>query len=106
MSKPMKYKNLFGEEIEITKRSTPLPSGHAAKPGTGPEGESCATCLHLTRIKYAKSYLKCGKMRSQWTSGPGTDVRAKDPACHYWESKDAGCKRGTEPTSNPEPLKP
>lgn len=82
-----KYRNLFGEEIEIVKRSTPQPSGHPARPGSGPKGETCGSCLHLTQLKYAKTYLKCAKLRNQWTHGPGTDVRAKDAACRFWEGK-------------------
>jgi hypothetical protein len=67
------------------KRKTTEPRGHAAAPGTGPAGQSCGTCRHLCRIKYAKTYLKCGLMKSRWTGGPGTDIRAKDAACARWE---------------------
>jgi hypothetical protein len=59
--------------------------GHAAIPGTGPKGETCGTCAHLARHRMAKTYLKCDLIR--WTSGPGTDVRAKDPACSRWERR-------------------
>jgi hypothetical protein len=57
---------------------------HAAAPGTGPEGETCKTCRNLERVRFAKSYLKCGLMRSHWTGGPGTDVKAGDAACSKW----------------------
>jgi hypothetical protein len=60
--------------------------GHAAPPGTGPEGETCASCLHLERKVMAKADLKCGLMRAHWTGGYGTDVRAGDAACSRWES--------------------
>lgn len=59
--------------------------GHAAAPGTGPQGETCGTCANLVRKQMAGTYLKCGLMRSAWTGGGGTDVRAKDPACRAWE---------------------
>ena len=62
-------------------------SGHAWRPGTGPEGETCKTCKHIARVKFAKTYIKCGLMRAQWTGGPGTDIRARDAACKMWESK-------------------
>ena len=69
--------------------TSPLPRrrrrGHAAMPGGGPKGETCGTCAHLVRRRLAKTYLKCDLIR--WTSGPGTDVRAKDPACSRWERR-------------------
>jgi hypothetical protein len=61
-------------------------SGHAWRPGTGPQGETCKTCEHLVRKQMAKTYLKCGLMRAHWTGGGGTDVRASDPACREWKS--------------------
>ena len=59
--------------------------GHAALPGTGPAGETCSTCEHLTRKQMSRAYLKCLLMRAYWTGGEGTDVRAADPACRRWE---------------------
>ena len=86
--------DLFGLDRALTpaerkklKRRDPIPHGHAAIPGTGPEGETCRTCRHLERREFAKTYLKCGLMRSYWTGGGGSDVRAKDPACRRWEPR-------------------
>lgn len=87
--------DLFGNPVDVQalmdapitgpkKRKPTLPRGHAALPGTGPAGETCKTCAHLERVEFAKTYLKCGKMRAHWTGGPGTDVRAKDAACSNW----------------------
>lgn len=59
-------------------------NGYAWKPGTGPAGETCKTCAHYTRVQHAKVYLKCGLMRSVWTNGPGTDIKAGSPACQKW----------------------
>lgn len=59
--------------------------GHAAPPGTGPAGETCKTCQHYAHVQHASSYRKCGLMRARWTGGPGTDIRAGDPACSKWE---------------------
>ena len=88
----MAESDLFGLDRALTpserkklKRSTPVPRGHAWRPGTGPEGESCGTCRHLFRNRMAKVYLKCLLMREQWTGGAGTDVRARDAACKFWE---------------------
>lgn len=64
-------------------------TGHAWKPGTGPQGETCKTCAHLVRRRFSKVYLKCGLMKAQWTGGPGSDVKARDPACKKWEPETA-----------------
>lgn len=49
------------------------------KLGKGPEGAQCKGCAFLRRMENVKTYFKCGKQ--EITSGPGTDIRAKDPAC-------------------------
>lgn len=59
--------------------------GHAAQPGSGPEGETCGSCNHLVRKRRARTYFKCGLIR--WTSGPATDIRKRDPACEFWTPK-------------------
>ena len=41
-----------------TKR-TKKDAAHAAPPGTGPEGETCKSCLHIYRNRLSKVYLKC-----------------------------------------------
>lgn len=58
---------------------------HPAKPGTGPEGETCKSCKHLYRKLMSKAYLKCGLACHAWTGGAGSDVRAGDAACSKWE---------------------
>jgi hypothetical protein len=63
-------------------------NGYAWKPGTGPAGETCKTCAHYTRVQHAKVYLKCGLMRSVWTNGPGTDIKASSPACEKWTANE------------------
>lgn len=78
------FKRKAGRTADGKRRPTE-PRGHAAAPGSGPSGESCGSCRHLCRIRHAKTYLKCGLMKSRWTGGPGTDIRAKDPACARWE---------------------
>lgn len=62
-------------------------TGHAWAPGTGPSGETCASCKHYTIRRWAGIYRKCGLMREQWTQGPGTDIRARDAASKKWEPK-------------------
>ncbi|MBE7204819.1 MAG: hypothetical protein INR70_44445 [Parafilimonas terrae] len=65
-------------------RAGTTPKGYAALPGTGPAGETCASCGHLVRRQMARVYLKCGLMRRGWTGGIASDVRAKAPACSRW----------------------
>lgn len=69
-------------------RASTVPKrGHAARPGTGPEGETCGSCVHLERRKMSKTYLKCGMTKATWTGGGASDVRAKDPACSKWDKR-------------------
>ncbi len=63
-----------------------VPKGHAAKPGSGPVGETCRSCKHYTLREWAGTYRKCGLMRAHWTGGGGSDIRARDPACSKWEA--------------------
>lgn len=72
-------------ERRLLSQAPPKPDrAHADVPGSGPEGETCGTCSNLYRNRLSKTYLKCGLMRSYWTGGAGTDVRAKDAACSHW----------------------
>lgn len=67
-------------------RSARIPQrGHAARPGTGPEGETCGSCAHYTLRRMSKTYRKCILMKAKWTGGAGTDIRAGDPACSKWD---------------------
>lgn len=89
-------KDIFGNEVDAQamwdapltkkKRKPAPPRGHAWMPGTGPAGETCGTCKHrIVKQGSARNFQKCGK--TKWTNGPGTDIRAKDPACKLWEPK-------------------
>lgn len=69
-----------GQPATVAKR------GHAARPGTGPAGETCKTCNHYRLKRLAKTYRKCGLVNSSNTANG--DIRAKDPACSFWEKKD------------------
>src|SRR5690349_4201789 len=82
--------DLFGEPVD--ERSLPLavasgkrkptkPNGYAAPPGTGPDGRTCADCQHYCIKRMGNTYRKCGLMRANWTGGPGTDIKARAPAC-------------------------
>lgn len=84
-------RDMFGNELteqevrDLLKRKGPVPRGHVYPPGTGPKGETCGGCKHCVRRRLAKTYLKCGLNRANWTGGGATDIRAKDPACKFWE---------------------
>lgn len=80
-------RDLFGQEaVEAPPRGTPA-RGYAARPGSGPAGETCGSCRHLVRKRMSRAYLKCELMRAVWTGGHGTDVLARSPACAKWSAK-------------------
>ena len=96
-------KDLFGNEVvalegklteedmlerkRARRRKYSEPRGHVAPPGTGPIGMTCKDCEHLARIRYSKTYLKCGLNEANWSHGPRTDIRAGDAACSKFEMK-------------------
>ena len=84
---PSERKAMMAKAARSLSNKKALLRSHAAMPGTGPDGQTCRSCAHLSRVEHAKTYLKCGLMSEQWTGGPGTDVRARDPACENWMSK-------------------
>ncbi len=59
--------------------------GYAARPGSGPEGETCKSCQHRVRHESGggKVFQKCGLIK--WTFGAATDIRAGAAACSRWE---------------------
>lgn len=86
-TKTIEAMNIFGEKITL-KSQTPPPKGYAARPGTGPAGETCRTCKHMYRKLMSKTYLKCLLRKQFWTGGRGSDVLARSPACSFWERKE------------------
>jgi len=81
--------DLFGDmvvlEISEAKRKPTVPKGYAAIPGTGPTGERCKTCEHAVGTGHSvRTYYKCELMKQKWTSGPGTDILLRSPACRHW----------------------
>lgn len=59
--------------------------GNAAPIGSGPQGETCRTCIHAYCFEYAKRYWKCRLVKA--TGGPATDIRLKWAACSQWKAK-------------------
>lgn len=70
----------------LRSRTRAKKTGHAAPIGSGPSGETCKSCRYYVRVRYAGIFRKCSLMREHWTHGPGSDIRAKDPACRHWQA--------------------
>ncbi len=51
--------------------------------GSAPTGTRCRTCVHLYARQFANRYYKCDLTRE--TAGPGSDWRARWPACGQYE---------------------
>ncbi len=83
---------LFGGTEPARNLSGPhyaAPGGHAARPGTGPSGETCGSCGHCVfRSKQGSSktrnFYKCELMAQRWTYGRDSDVLKTSPACSRW----------------------
>jgi hypothetical protein len=64
-------------------------TGYAAKPGTGPNNETCKTCQHSVPLRPgAKTFYKCLLIKAGWTNSIKTDIKLKSPACSKWELAD------------------
>lgn len=80
----MNEPDLFGHVEPERGKNYVEPRGHADRPGTGPDGETCGTCGNATYKQMGKRYYKCALLQRNWTSGRGTDIRLRDPACSQW----------------------
>lgn len=89
-------KDLFGNEItEEQQRVAGNPDrryrnarGSAAPIGSGPPGETCASCknCYLHHTNGAKRWYKCKLLKP--THGAATDIRLKWAACSRFEKKE------------------
>lgn len=96
MAIPENDTDLLGDPIEAVSRLGRGRSGKGKQwgyimpPGSGPAGETCASCRHIVRTL---RYRKCALARAHWTHGFKTDILAKAPACSRWtkpEPKEPG----------------
>jgi hypothetical protein len=73
--------DLFGDPV----RKQLQRGAYAGHPGMGPKGETCGTCTHsyASITRSGRRYYKCAHVVA--TSGPGTDIRLRTPACERWE---------------------
>jgi hypothetical protein len=84
----LSYRTADGRTIEAKPRGKHYiePRGYAAKPGTGPEGESCKSCRHSIHAGTGgKRFPKCELMLACWTSSRRTDILMGAAACSKWE---------------------
>lgn len=89
--KQLTFATLGGEIVTVQMRGKHYvqPKGYAAPPGTGPAGETCGSCRHRTgKGTGQKTFPGCALTRACWTSGRGTDILVRAPACRKWEAKD------------------
>lgn len=82
--------DLFGDApAPEKKRKTTRANGYAWRPGTGPKGETCASCAHKFRKTYlSKPVYKCSLARERWGRTRRTDILVRSPACKYWQEQD------------------
>lgn len=85
----MSERDLFGDKVKPLRKG-PIAWGYAAPPGTGPAGETCATCTHHVIKRMAKNYHKCRLAKHLWTGGTKSDIRVRSPACSMWEALPGG----------------
>jgi hypothetical protein len=105
MSRPLQS-TLFGgvELARAAKTATVAAQGYAAAPGTGPTGESCATCEHCCLQEgQRRSWYKCRLMRGAWTSSRTTDILVSSPACARWEAAEFPRTKGARKQRNRKP---
>ena len=79
------FTTMGGDTVTVPKRGKHYiePRGYYYHPGTGPAGETCGSCQHITGTRYKK----CELNRARWTHGRGSDILVRAPACKYWEAQ-------------------
>ena len=89
-----------------TSRAPIIRHGWAAKPGTGPAGETCGTCTYAAEYRFRNTYLKCSARPGEhWKGGRETDIRPMDPACSQWcgRIREARAVTANPPSAPPAP---
>lgn len=79
--------DLLGQPVRQRGKHYVEPRGYAARPGGGPEGETCRTCRH--RAGLLGRFAKCRLARAKWTNSRSSDILLRAPACEKWEGRDA-----------------
>ena len=79
--------DLFGEEVSIpVPQKTGLTPSDQMRRMYGEHDGTCKDCVFLLRTGRNRTYLKCEKFVI--TRGPGTDWRAKWPACGLFKERE------------------
>lgn len=87
MARAPSQNGLFGDKSAPRAYASPStysakPNGYAARPGTGPENETCGSCTHCRqRTVHGKHFYKCALMMAAWSRDRATDIVLKAPAC-------------------------
>ena len=75
--------DLLGDEVREPLTSV---NGYAAFPGTANNDKTCGDCDHYRSVAGgSRCYPKCDLMRNAWTSGAGSDIKKRSPACSRFE---------------------
>lgn len=90
MKSPVRQLNLFGGSEparQSTCRTGAFGAGYPARPGSGPQGENCGTCIHMLRLKFKRGRVvfKCDRVPGAEVKNRHTDIRRSSPACMGWE---------------------
>lgn len=91
MSEQLTFNTLGGDTVTVPKRGKHYvqPRGYAARPGTGPEGETCKTCRHSYHGGTGRRrYPKCALTRACHRSSRRTDILMGAPACEKFQPKE------------------
>lgn len=80
------FTTMGGETVTVKQRGKHYvaPRGGADRPGTGPAGETCGSCKHITSTGRGGKFRKCALNRACWTHGGKTDIRVRWDACSKW----------------------
>ena len=78
------FTTMGGDTITVPKRGKHYiqPRGYADHPGTGPAGETCGSCKH---ISHGRRWAKCDLTRACHTGGRRSDILVRAAACSKWE---------------------
>lgn len=93
----MTQKSLFGKQpvhppADQVKPQQPKHRGlYAGEPGTGPKGQTCATCFYITFESQGrrKNVPKCALTKHLWREPEPSEILPTAPACYKWEFREA-----------------
>lgn len=77
-------------------------NGYAARPGSGPEGQTCGTCANCAVRELANRHVfKCRLLVRSWSACRSTDVLKSSPACKHWQQGEGEPKPTSIRTTTP-----